>query len=294
MGTMAEAQMGELAPLPVRGVGFFLRRMGQATIERRVQRMVDHGVTFVAVGTIWQDIDRRTREPVTRWVNRPEVARLIVDACVAAGLNVLLWGYPMRGRECEFVSALRRCSTPDVLGVVPDPELRSKATDDDHDGEVGAAEMLVAFNDAKTLFWEVVKANPYWYVFITSYGLARGHPTMPWKAFFDPDAEGSLVEAAAAMPQLYDQPLAHMCAGMEQYKALGADRIIPAFGTYKFARDESGKRITPRMSGPELDEHLGALMSLRGEFGFDAMIGWSESQVSGAGWKIIEKYAGMF
>lgn len=283
-----------MADAPFHGLGLFVRHLPPNEIEHRVRRMADRGITWVSVGTTWQDLDRDTGAPTQRWINSPVNCRRIIKACDKCNLKVSLWGYPCRGRETEFAEDLRSCATPSVLASIPDPELRSKATDDNRNRKIDPPELQRAYADARALYWAITKVNPYWHMLITSYGIPAGHPTLPWDAFFAPENNDYLGEATGAVPQLYDEDLDDMRRGLQQYRDLGADMLIPGYGTYRFSRDSSGKRITPSMTGRELDEHLGRLMSLRDEFGFNAMIGWSEVQVTSGAWAVIEKYAALF
>jgi hypothetical protein len=266
-----------------KGLALFVRAMSRSTVEDRVKCMADHGLTWAAIGTIWQE----RRED--RWINEPSLTHFIVEACLRHGLSPYLWGYPSRGREIDFARDIGKCLCPGVVGLIPDPEVRFKATDDDHDGKVEPDEIKRAYEDARTLFRELVGLNPYLLLGFTSYGAVRGHPTLPWKAFFVPGELDPLNECAFAVPQLYDQSPARIRRGLEEYRTLGADVLVPGYSTYRFAPDGS----TPRMTSTELDTHLGHFMALRSEFGFDAMIGWSETQVSRSSWKVLEKYASL-
>lgn len=288
---MADLSGGTAAhpPLLPRKLALFVRALPPGAVESRVQRLADHGLTWVAIGTVWQDLDAEGR-PTQRWINTPVNARRIVAACVARGIVPWLWGHPCRGRELEFAEDLGSCATPDVVGVIPDPERRSKGRDDDHDGRVEPAEMQRSYADARELYFALQHRNPYWSIGVTSYGLPRGHPTLPWSAFFTPGTTDWLSEAAFSLPQLYDEDLADMRRGLRAYRDLGANALVPAYGTYRFAEDGS----TPNLTGAELDQHLGRLLALRDEFGFAAMIGWSEAQVSAGAWQVIEKYARLF
>ena len=276
-----------LVELPT-GIGFFLRNMALSTISSRVAHMVDHGVGFAAVGTIWQDVSKN-KQPISRWINTPVHAKLILKAMALRGLKVLLWGYPMKGREREFVLDMGSCADATVIGTIPDPELRSKATDDNKNKHIDPKELQSAIDHARALMWELKKQNPCWLRLITSFGIPMGHPTMPWASFFTPQVVGDPAEAHAGVPQLYDEGLKDMSRGLEAYHVMGADQLLPAGGTYRFAPDGS----TPRMTADELDVHLGRLWDLHERFGYHGVILWSEAQVSKGAWKIIEKYAGM-
>lgn len=255
------------------GLGLYLRVMPEVALHARVQRLKDHGVRWAAVGGPWYE-----RQGM-KWINTPIQCRRIVEVLIAAGIEPYVWGYPWAGRERDFAWDLESCCAPGVAGVLIDPELGLKDKDE-----------ATRLRHGRDLFWEVVKLNPYRVVGFTSYGLAKQHPTFPWEAFAEPGGFNPLEECDYGSPQLYDMTPSNIRKGLEQYRELGFDVLVPSFGTYRFAPDGS----TPRMTGPELGAHLQAFADLREEFGIHGMIGWSEAQVSKGGWEVLDRFADVF
>lgn len=282
--------MGIQELLPV-GLGLFFRNMPRSQVETRVKRVVDNGITFVAIPGPWYDIDPKTKKPVQKWINKPTEAQYIMEICDKHGLKTFAWGYPMNGFETSFALDIHCCTIPATIGVLPDPELRSKGKDENRDGRVDEAEMRKAYLSNRALYWELTKQNPYWVIGFTSYGLIRQHPTLPWSAFAIPGEFDPINECHFASPQLYDEELTDMEKSMRQYTDIGFDHLIPAYGTYKFSTNASGKRITPSMTETELDRHLTRLESLRPTYKFNAIIGWSEAQVTAGGWRALSRHA---
>ena len=265
-------------PAHPHGLGLYIRRMSRRTIEARCKKMADHGVTWAAIGAVWQ------RSTSTTLINPPDVCHAIAEGLLKNRIQPWVWGYPWKGREVNFVAKMKAASFLAIQGWLLDPEKGAKDMDED-----------VAFAEAKELFWAVVRSNPYRVIGMSSYGLPRGHPTFPWEAFGDiSNGFNPLKEVDFGAPQLYDQTPARIRRGLEQWRARGFDVLVPCFGTYRYDKDEDGLRIYPRMNEPELTQHLQAFLDLKDEFSIPAVIGWSEAQISRGGWRAIEKLAGAF
>lgn len=280
--TMPDTQYTKQVQGPV-GIGLYLRVMPPSTVKKRVKRMADNGVSFAAIATVWQDINRTTREPEDRVVNRPDVCKHIAGELMSRGITPLVWGYPMKGRHQQFADAIGESVTDSVAGVLLDPELRMK----DRDKEVAA-------QAARDLLWACTQINPYLPILFTSYGFIRGHPTFPWAEFFPQDHKMPFGKVTVWSPQLYDQPAARILRGLREYCDAGATTIMPSFGTYRFAKDLNGKKTYPRMPYSQLKQHLERFEVHREEFNINSMIGWSEVQVTRGGWRAIAECAERF
>lgn len=112
------------AHLP-RGCGIYARRITRkeyGTPAEAAARAADHGLSFVALPSTWQD-DRGTID-----LNRPALELDYAAAFLERGLDVWVWGYPDLGRERAFVLDLvehaRRLS---AVGVLIDAEKPYKA-----------------------------------------------------------------------------------------------------------------------------------------------------------------------
>lgn len=268
-------------PKSPRGVGLYIRAMPAREVGRRAKRMADHGVTWAAVGAVWQDKDRTIR------MNDADRCRRIIEALLRQGIEPHLWGYPWVGREQEFADLMAESSTEDVVGWLLDPEkgLKKDRLDEDYDT------MDEVFAAAKLLFWRCVEANPYRVIGFTSYGQVKGHPTFPWAAFAESGGFNPLEEADYGSPQLYDQPADMISKGLREYREIGFDVIIPSYGTYRFGRDSEMRRTYPRMTYNQLDHHLKRLLAHQKAYNIKAMIGWSEAQVRPDAWRAIAECA---
>jgi hypothetical protein len=275
-----------------KGLGLYIRAMpnSRGKVEQRVKRMADHGIKWAAIGACWQDYDKKTKRHTLRVMNPAARVHMIVELLTKYGIEAYLWGYPWRGREQQFVEIMGAATTPKVKGWLIDPELGMKRNlrDPDHDT---MEEVLAA---AKALFWACVDFNPYMVVAFTSYGFVKGHPTFPWAGFAAEGGFDPLNECDFGSPQLYDEEPEDIRRGLEQYREIGVDVIIPSYGTYRFDRNDEGDRIYPRMSYAELKAHLQAFYLLKDEFNIQAMIGWSEMQVRSDAWRAIAEYAPLF
>ncbi len=273
----------ELKPLDKpRGLGLFIRNMAVSTIMQRVERMADAGITWAAIGTMWQDVDPVTGADTSRFINKPDVAKKISQALRSFGIDPWVWGYPWKGRHGDFVRGLQSASTDDTVGWVLDPEKGMK----DKNPEV-------ADHAARDLFRCCLESNPYRVIGFSSYGIPKGHPTFPWDSFIQAGGFNPFEECEFVSPQLYDEEVSDILRGMKQYQELGGDYLVPAFGTYKNVI-VNGKRTTPNMTGAELSVHLQRFADIQAEFKIQAMIGWSEAQVSKSGWDVIEEFSGVF
>lgn len=271
------------------GLGLYIRAMpnNRTKIMQRAKRMADHGIKWAAIGSCWQDQDRHTRADTVRVMNPASRVHIIIEALLKYGIEPHLWGYPWRGREQQFVEIMGAASTPDVKGWLIDPELGLKKSrrDPEHDT------MEEVLNAAKALFWACVDHNPYMLIGFTSYGFVKGHPTFPWEGFADKGGFDPLKECDYGSPQLYDQSLSDIRRGLQQYRDIGTDIIVPSYGTYRFSRNEDGDRTYPRMNYAQLRAHLQAFASLKDEFKIQAMIGWSEMQIRQDAWRAIAEFA---
>jgi hypothetical protein len=240
--------------------------------------MADNGVRFAAIFVVWHDFDRRTGEPTARIINSKDMVLRATEEILKHDMVPYLCGYPAKGRHVEFADAMDDVSTTDTQGWLLDPEKAMK----DRDGSVGK-------KHSEDLFWECVKRNPYREIGVTSYGLPNIHRTFPWSGFIKTGEFDALAEPDWHSPQLYDQTIANIERGLQEYKELGANIIVPSFGTYKFVH--RAERETRRMNCLELKQHLGRFLRLRVQYDIKAMLGWSEAQVRTDAWPAIAEAA---
>ena len=84
-----------------RGVGIYVRRISRSaygTPTEAARRAADHGLSFVAMPSVWQD-DRGHLD-----LNTSALEEEYAAAFRALGLHVWVWGYPDLGREVRFVA----------------------------------------------------------------------------------------------------------------------------------------------------------------------------------------------
>jgi hypothetical protein len=245
--------------------------------------MAAHGIKWAAIGAVWQEDDS------TRYINSPDRCHYIMEQLLENNIDPWLWGYPWRLKEIEFVARMKACSFNSMIGWILNPELGLKSSD-----------KAKRFMGGKSLFWAVVRSNPYRVIGMSTYGSVIGHPTFPWDAFGwdDPSTPGPdfdpVKEVDFGSAQLYDQPPHMIRRGLAQFRDAGFDVIVPSYGTYRFDRDDEGNRIYPRMTEAELSAHFQAFVDVKEEFNVKAMIGWSEAQISRGGWRAIERFAPLF
>lgn len=99
-----------------RGVGIYLRHITReryGTPEQAAARATDHGLTFAAFPSIWQE------RGAVRDLNASPIEEEYAAAFLARGVEVIVWGYPELGHEAAFAAELvrhaRRCGASGVL-----------------------------------------------------------------------------------------------------------------------------------------------------------------------------------
>src|SRR5258706_517386 len=90
------------------------------------QKLVEHcqklGLSWAAIGAVWQQPDKATKRLKTSMMNSVEKCRLFLDALALAGIAPYVWGYPWDGGTDEFIRLMDEASG-DHKNFLLDPEL---------------------------------------------------------------------------------------------------------------------------------------------------------------------------
>jgi hypothetical protein len=265
------------APKIPTGIGVYIRSLRESPRpdpKQHAKWLSDHGVSWAAIGTIWQDTDK-DGTPRNRWINRPGVVLGLAHELANIGVAPHIWGYPWHDRMPEFVEAFSKCLHSDIpmAGFLPDPELGMKRHPE----------------AAREMFRQLRELNPFMMLGITSYGFPKGHPTIPWEEWSEPGEEGNwTLDADYYSPQLYDQSTAGVNKGVQQSLDLGFDAIIPSFGAFRRIRLDE-RWWFPRMDKKQFEQHMAAFLWAKKQF--SALICWSENLINSECWPVVQKFA---
>lgn len=208
------------SPTPL-GVGAYVRNITErshGTPETMAAKMKAAGLSWACLQASWQTDDGKTHRESNESHLAPYAAAL-----QAAGVEVWLWGYPHADRVEEFVADIVEDAVRvGAVGVLVDPEKPFKDRPD-------AAEAL-AHAVARKAWLDHGLGHG-----VTSYGMTRWHPTMPWAIM------GGL---GFGSPQLYTVSDRFVSKGIDDWKAAGWARIVPSVAAYgPFSKDRLGKRL---------------------------------------------------
>ena len=232
------------------GVGVYLRELSTVGTPKAVaKRARDNGVRFVALLACWQDgAGHKARNRKLLPAFAEELARV--------GVLPWIWGYPHAGLEERFVERMREAAAAPVAGWILDPEVSYKK-------KPAAAQKLVDLTtDALT---ERLGLG------VTSYGLAKAHPTFPWKTFGG---------RGWGSPQLYDVAPAQIDRGIAEWRAHGWEHVVPSVPSFG-----------PK-SGAKLHDFLSHFVD--GKEDVAGFVVWSWTQTSSDEWRVLARWADWF
>ena len=244
-------QSCELVP---RGTGVFMRALTRTiygTPAQAAKKAADHGLSWVAL-MAWGIVGDPPRERMQGLAPIAEYGQAFRER----GIVPWVWFYPLHPNAPEEAAraagkALAAC---DGRGLILDPEKPYK-------GQPGAMRRLV---DAS--LDELDESQG---IAMTSYPLARLHPTMPWAEMV----------AGTGMPQTYTVTPANARRAVAEWRERGHTSIVPigpAFGA------RSGAALRKYLSDSFLDA---------GKTIVDGIGLWSWPQLNLREWKTIEAVA---
>ena len=279
------------------GVGLYIRGLSKSkhgTPAQAAKKAADHGLSHVAIMSDWQDY-RKGKFSHLRGNMRKNRWKAYAEAFKKKDITVGLWFYPWAGHEDRLLKGLDPvCETGLIDYLLPDPELgfkwkggrRSSKTGTMRGGQPEAIKGVSATGtqahrraSAKKLM-EGLKNMAHEHrlvhgVGVTSYGVAKYHPTLPWKQFLE--------NADFLSPQLYTASPKQVDAGIQQWYKHAKDYtsqllpMLPSIGTF-------GAK-----SGSKMHDHLSAFVD--GNEGIDGFIGWSWRQTSRDEWRVLARWA---
>lgn len=199
------------------GKGMFVRSLSHAgTPEEMVATMQANGLTWVCVQRLWQ-----YEEKDTKLLNSGDQMKSYADAVHQAGLGFWVWGYPVPGKENEFVDTLFDAfDYAEAQGVIIDPEIEYKDTEGT--GTTLMTKMLMEAGQRGT------------FVGVSSFGAPWNFKTFPWAEF---------ACAHFGVPQIYDskntQGLDYGRRSTEAWMEHGFRVVIPASAAYNKTQDQA-------------------------------------------------------
>jgi hypothetical protein len=252
------------------GIGIYMRGLGSKwhrSPAKAAKRAADHGVSFVAIMGCWQEWRKGKYRNVGQ--DSAKVARY-ADAFDAKGIRVWLWGYPWGGNEVQFTETMFETGKDSLIaGWVLDPELGYKWKGRQRGVTMrGQPEAIRGAKPGGTKDERTAQAarlrgrtldmlRSEQGLCVTSYGMAKYHPTFPWKEF-------SVVGIGS--PQLYSVNAKQVDQGIAQWRALGWENIVPSVPAYG------------RNDGIHMHAHLSNFVD--GNENIDGFIFWSWRQLS--------------
>lgn len=246
------------------GLGVYIRTLSQGIhgTPRQASRIAsEHGVSFVAILTHWQE---RTKQ---RLYNQNHIVAY-AEAFDSMGIDVHLWGYPWVGYEGLYIDTVRAYSDKlgdTCAGWIVDPELGYKwigpATSED-DCKSGAIRLMDGLIDAMDEGLDLG---------VTSYGMARWHWNFPWLTF---------LQYGWHSPQVYGMATPALRSSYRSWRRYGSKtKMLPSIASYG-ATDEH-----------QLDNWLEGFDAVEQ---FPGAVVWSWRQISRLEWRILAKWAERF
>lgn len=197
------------------GKGMFQRvwkHMGQ-TPEVAAQNCVANGITWVAIQRLWQ----YPTPSDDNWYNgngyNGHSRAQWMSALVDAGVQPWIWGWPVPGRENDFVSAMIETAEQwGAVGIIVDAE---SPWYQNGNKSVEATRLMEGL---------MASGLP---IGFTSYGAPWNFSGMPWTEFSSADF---------GVPQIYDssnnQADEYPTRSVDTWKELGFKHVVPASAAY--------------------------------------------------------------
>lgn len=250
----------------VTGTALYFRGISSTyTPPQLVEHCQKLGLSWAAVGSVWQQIDEKTGHLRTSLMNSAEKCRTYLDALASAGIAPYVWGYPWDGGTDDFVRLMDE-SSGDHKNFLLDPEVgmtpkMNRATQADLARSRAMASKIVSelrARHAKRIGLSTYGVVPHWF---------------PLDAFLRAGldfAGGQTYTDDATV----DKSIAQF---LHAFSEAGVDiQLVPNFGCYKWVV-VSGERKAYAKTGPEQDHHLMEFID-EGE-PVHAVIGWADNFV---------------
>jgi len=259
----------------VKGTALYFRAISAthspAELVRRCKAL---GLTWAAIGAVWQEFDRKAGRLKTGWMNPPEKCREFLDALAGAGIDGYVWGYPWAGMVDQFISGMveasgdhRKVLLDPELGMSPpkDPKVWKPATD----GPSLAAARAMASKLVVGL-----RRSGATRIGLSTYGVVPRW--FPLDAFL---REG--LDFAGGQTYTDDARVDSSIASfLEAFKAAGLEpgdvQLVPNFGTYSWEQ-AGGERRARAKTEAEQAHHLMEFVD-EGE-PVRALVGWAANFV---------------
>jgi len=191
------------------GKGMFVRALSHTgEPAEMVQKMKDHGLTWVCVQRIWQYEDKESS-----FRNGERMAEYAA-AVNAAGFGFWIWGYHVLGKQEEFAQVIfAAVDDASADGIIIDPEKPYKDTE-------GEATKLMHALMPGCINRQILLG-------FTSYGAPWFHKNFPWAEFST---------AHFATPQNYDKDNSlgtdYPTRSHDAYREYGFSIFVPASGAW--------------------------------------------------------------
>lgn len=255
----------------VKGTALYFRAISAGksalTPEELMRRCKVLGLSWVAIGAIWQDADRKAKRLRSGWMNRPEKCRAFLDALAAEGIDGYVWGYPWAGMVDEFIDGMIKASG-DHRKILIDPELgMNPPINWGTKPPLDPASVAKARAMASKLMVGLRHAGAR-RIGLSTYGLVPRW--FPLETFI---REG--LDFAGGQTYTEDARVDTSIADFEEtFKAANVDiQLVPNFGTYSWDPLPGGERQARAKTEAEQDHHLMEFIN-EGE-PVHALIGWA-------------------
>jgi hypothetical protein len=271
-----------MSKIVVEGTALYLRNMhgagtsipavekAAAAFAKRAQAM---GLSWMAIGAIWQDLDHLANID-TRFLNSPGECAVYRKALRDVGIVPYVWGYPWLGGESKFLDGMAECAGADGLYLL-DPELGANPSQRTH-----ATEMIKA-NAGARLIVDGLRARGARVILLSTFG---GVPKwFPLRAYLKANIDGAGGQTYTDDARI-DGSIATFAREMREYDPEGDAQVVPNFGTY--ARVDGKVRSK---TAAELRTHLDEFVN-EGE-DVRAAIGWAENFVTPAQEPVLAEFA---
>lgn len=266
----------------VKGTALYLRNMHgpgatPASVEKAAgvfaRRARAMGMSWMAIGAIWQDLDSREKIQ-TKFMNSPAECRAYAKALRDVGITTYVWGYPWLGGERAFVDGMAECSGDDGLYLL-DPELGANPK------RSAAPPMMLKAAESAQAIVGGLRARGSKTILLSTYG---GIPKwFPLRAYLKMNIDGAGGQTYTDDDAI-DTSIATFAREIEMNDPGGDAQLVPNFGTY--ARVDGKVRSK---TGVELQRHLDEFID-EGE-DVKAAIGWAENFVTAEQEPVLAAFA---
>jgi hypothetical protein len=272
----------------VHGTALYFRGISQRypAPAQVVARCKALGLSWAAIGALWQDVPKGESRPRTQWMNSVAKLHMYLDALALAGITPYVWGYPWAGTGMvdEFVAGLIEASGDHKL-ILIDPEvgLNPLAKDPKTRSQASSPAAMAAARSMASKIVEGLRSAGAKQIGLSTYG---GVPRwFPLDAFLRAgvDFAGGQTYTDDTTVQSSENSFlaAFEAAGVPQ------TQLVPNFGLYKHVMRD-GRQIAASKTGPEQAAHLMEFVHCREPI--HAVIGWAENFATAANGPEIAKF----